>query len=85
MREEVILLPMKLTQVKPGTRVRILRVWRDGVRRYLAVHGLLEGDVVHLKRTAPWKGPLLLEAGGREIAIGHGIAEKIEVEPCVSP
>jgi ferrous iron transport protein A len=76
---------MKLTQVKPGMQVRILRVQRQGVRQRLAMHGLLEGDVIRLKRMAPWKGPLLLEAGGREIAIGHDIAEKIEVEPCASP
>ncbi len=78
---------MKLTEVKPGLKVRILRVDRHGVRQRLALHGLLEGDVVCLKRTAPWNGPLLLEVGEREVAIGRGIAEKIEVEPlpCALP
>ncbi|MFN3741182.1 MAG: ferrous iron transport protein A [Anaerolineales bacterium] len=72
---------MKLSQVQPGLRVRILRVERQGVRQRLALHGLLEGDIVCLKRAAPWGGPLLIEADGRDVAIGRGIAEKIEVEP----
>ncbi len=76
---------MKLTEVRPGMRVRILRVDRRGIRQRLAMHGLLEGDVIRLKRMALWEGPLLLEAGGREIAIGRSIAEKIEMEPCALP
>lgn len=74
---------MKLTEVKPGVKVRILKVERKGVCSRLALHGLFVGDTVYLRQIAPWGGPLLLDVGGRQVAIGRGIAEKIEVEPLV--
>ena len=46
----------------------------------LSQHGLFIGDRLRVLRAAPLKGPLLIEVNGREIALGRGIAEKIQVE-----
>ena len=47
----------------------------------LRQYGLFIGDQVRLLRMAPFKGPILIEVNGREIALGYGIAAKIMVEP----
>ncbi|MFC2064632.1 ferrous iron transport protein A [Chloroflexota bacterium] len=46
----------------------------------LRQYGLFIGDQVHIIRTAPFNGPILIESGGREIALGKGIARKIMVK-----
>lgn len=61
---------LKLAALEGGT----------GLRARLLQHGLFVGDRVRVMRTAPLKGPLLVEANGREIALGRGVAEKIIVE-----
>ena len=42
--------------------------------------GLVPGDKIRIIRKAPFHGPLLVEIRDREIALGCGIASKIEVE-----
>ncbi|MDP2995339.1 MAG: FeoA domain-containing protein [Anaerolineales bacterium] len=46
----------------------------------LRQYGLFIGDQVRVLRLAPLGGPVLIEANGREIALGRGIAAKITVE-----
>ncbi len=43
-------------------------------------HGIYPGDEARILRTAPLKGPLLVEVSGRELAIGRTIAKNIVVE-----
>jgi len=43
-------------------------------------HGIYPGDKLILKRTAPMRGPYLIEIDGREIILGRMIANKIIVE-----
>lgn len=52
----------------------------------LQQYGLFPGDCLRVLRSAPLKGPLLVEINGREIALGRGVAEKIlvEVDACAS-
>jgi len=42
--------------------------------------GLHKGDIVKIKRNSRFSGPVIVEAMGREIAVGRGIAEKIVME-----
>ncbi len=42
--------------------------------------GLVPGVVIHLKRIAPLRGPLMVNINGSDVVIGRGIASKIEVE-----
>ena len=72
---------MVLLDVKIGKWARILSLeGGSGLRDKLTQHGLYPGDCVHVVRTAPLGGPLLVDVHGREIALGRGIAEKILVE-----
>lgn len=47
--------------------------------------GLLPGSGLRLIRRAPFHGPLLLEVGGRTIALGWRIASGLEVIPAEAP
>ncbi len=80
---------MVLLEVAAGTTVRITGYHSEGdLEGKLRQLGLIPGDAVRVLRKAPLQGPVLLEIGGREIALGVGIAALIEVEElrsCVSP
>ncbi len=79
---------MVLLEVPIGTTVRVTAYHSEGdLEGKLRQLGLMPGDPVRVLRKAPLQGPVLLEIGGREIALGVGIAALIEVEdvPCVSP
>lgn len=72
---------INLLQVPVGKTYHILFI--EGGNRMasrLRQYGLFPGDSLRVVQLAPFKGPLLLEANGREIAIGRAIAEKIIVE-----
>ena len=73
---------MQLTDIQTETWVRLVGIeGQDGAEQKLAQFGLFTGDKVRVLRRAPFGGPLLLEAGGREIAIGRQLAQRIQVEP----
>jgi len=42
--------------------------------------GLQIGNLIKLLRKSPFKGPVIVEHQGSEIAIGYGLAQKIFVE-----
>lgn len=72
---------MKLVDVKSGEQVRILDYrGGKGLASKLKELSLMPGDLIVVKKKAPLKGPLLIEAHGRSVAIGRGVAEKVEVE-----
>ena len=72
---------MTLLQTNIGETVRI-QAFNGGKNLALKLrqYGLFVGDQVRIIRTAPFNGPLLVESGGREIALGKGVASKILVE-----
>jgi len=79
---------MRLTEVETAIWVTLVGIeGNDGAEKKLAQFGLFTGDRARVVRRAPLGGPLLLDAGGREIALGRSLAHKILVEPsaCGSP
>lgn len=70
-----------LTQVKNGNWVRIVdfRGGR-GMENRLTQLGFLPGNKIRIIRSAPFRGPFLIEVEGREIVLGRGIAHHILVE-----
>jgi ferrous iron transport protein A len=42
--------------------------------------GIMPGDEILVQRYAPFGGPIMIEVHGRNIALGRGIASKIQVE-----
>lgn len=77
---------MNLLRVGSGKWVRVVSIsGGGGLDIKLRNIGFLPGDYVRVIRQAPFGGPVLLDISGREIALGHGIARKIEVEECTPP
>jgi Fe2+ transport system protein FeoA len=50
-----------------------------GLRRRLEHMGLHPGDIVTVVSRAAFQGPLLVEAHGMRLAVGRGVASKINV------
>jgi len=73
---------MTLLDVKYGNWVKI-KGFRGGrgIQARLSQIGFLPGNRVRIIRSAPFRGPLLIEVEGREIVLGRGVAHHIIVEP----
>ena len=71
----------RLIDSKQGDEVRIAS-FEGGPRFHekFSQYGLFPGDKARVVRIAPFGGPMLLEIGGREIALGKSIAARILVE-----
>ena len=70
-----------LEKLKNGDRA-VIRDIKGGyvVRQRLNRLGLHPKDTLQIIRSGYVGGPVLLEIHGAEVGIGHGMAEKIEVE-----
>ncbi|MFN2215564.1 MAG: ferrous iron transport protein A [Anaerolineales bacterium] len=71
----------KLINLQVNDQARIVSF--DGGQQLatkLRQYGLFIGDQIRIVRSAPFGGPILIESGGREIALGKGVAGKIMVE-----
>ena len=72
---------MNLLDVSNGDCVKVTRFEAGmGLDIKLRSLGILPGDIAKVIRQAPFGGPILVEIHGREIALGRGVAKKIEVE-----
>ncbi len=77
---------MDLSEVGSGEWVKFIRfIGGVGVSTKLRNLGIMPGDIAQVKRMAPFGGPILVEIDGREIALGRGIARRIEVEESTPP
>ena len=71
---------MVLAQLRTGEKVRIVAIGGgQGLRQKLLLRGLFEGKVV---RVISNYGPMTVEVDRSIIAIGRGMARKVEVERC---
>ncbi|GAB6182286.1 FeoA family protein [Thermodesulfovibrio hydrogeniphilus] len=70
-----------LLNINDGKRVKIIKISGGrGIRQHLQCLGIHIGDIVTLKKTSFLGGPILLEVNGSQVALGKGVASKIEVE-----
>ena len=77
---------MDLTEVGTGNWVKFTCfIGGAGISMKLRCLGIMPGDIAQVKRLAPFGGPILVEIDGREIALGRGIAKRIEVEESTPP
>jgi ferrous iron transport protein A len=77
---------MRLNQLHYGQTARILAVeGGHGLRRRLQRMGIHAGDTISLSSHGAFRGPLLITVHGAQIALGHGVARRILVEPLGSP
>lgn len=80
-RASVVDIMTRLDQVQEGKKVKIIEI-KGGrnVRQRLAEIGVHPEDVVRIVRNSVFGRPLLIDSRGNEVAIGRGVAQKIEVE-----
>lgn len=71
---------MCLLDAKIGDRVRVVGFTGRKMTSKLQQVGLYPGDRLQVLREAPLGGPILVQAGGREMALGRGVAARILVE-----
>ncbi|MBU4222602.1 MAG: ferrous iron transport protein A [Euryarchaeota archaeon] len=72
---------MRLTDLQPGQRARILRLeGGHGFQRNLRLRGIREGKIVEVITRQPIGGPVVISIEEGEIAIGRGMASKVIVE-----
>ncbi|RKQ61771.1 ferrous iron transport protein A [Thermovibrio guaymasensis] len=70
---------MTLSQVKAGEKVRIVNITGGhGLKNRLAAIGIFPGAEVKVVKSPP--GPVIVEVAGSRVAIGQGMARKVEVE-----
>lgn len=70
-----------LRDIEEGKKAKVLLIGGGmSVRQHLSTIGIHVEDTVLVKRRAVWGGPILLEVHGSEVALGRGVASKIQVE-----
>jgi ferrous iron transport protein A len=70
-----------LRDIEEGKKARVLLILGGtSVRQHLSTIGIHVEDTVLVKRRAVWGGPILIEVHGSEVALGRGVASKIQVE-----
>jgi ferrous iron transport protein A len=72
---------VSLIRVKAGEDRRVVRIVGGfGVIRKLNLLGIKEGKTIRKVSSQPMRGPVVIEVGGSQVAIGHGMARRIIVE-----
>jgi ferrous iron transport protein A len=72
---------MALDSVGVRRRVRVVAIdGGHGVRGHLNTLGIHVGDWLTVVERAPFRGPILVEVGGSRVALGRGIAAKVQVD-----
>lgn len=72
---------MKISDLKPGERARIVRMEIEGAagRRYREM-GLVKGEIIKVIRVAPLGDPVEIEVKGYNLSLRKEEARKVEVE-----
>ena len=73
---------MRLSEVNPGTRVRILNLGRQtpALKKRLLAMGVLSGEPVTVERVAPLGDPLEIRIRGYRLSLRKEEAAEITVE-----
>jgi len=72
---------MALDNVDLKRQVRVIRLaGGHRVRAHLNTLGIHIGDWLTVVERAPFHGPVLVEVNGSRLALGRGIASKIQVD-----
>ena len=72
---------MTLDQLGPGGEARVLDIRAGhGLRRRLNHLGIHPGDIIRLSGRGAFRGPLLVQVHGMQVALGRGVARHVLVE-----
>ncbi len=70
-----------LDSVRPGQKAKVVEVkggW--GMRQRLCELGIFPDQIIIIANASLWKGPVLVQTNGNEVALGRGVARKVIVE-----
>lgn len=71
---------IKLTNLKKGKKAKVFKIDGGiGAKSKLQVMGIFPGVDISVIQSVN-KGPVVIEAGNTRLAIGRGLAEKVEVD-----
>jgi Fe2+ transport system protein FeoA len=73
---------INLTQIENGRSAKVLKL--QGGHQFagkLEVMGVVPGTIIIKKTASLMKGPIVIEKGDRQFAIGYRMAQRIIVEP----
>lgn len=71
---------MTLDEAERGQEVKIISVAAGDIRVQAIRFGVSTGEVVKCVEKI-WQGPIIIERGKQEIAVGRNLAKKIQVHP----
>ncbi|MEO6219416.1 MAG: FeoA family protein [Ginsengibacter sp.] len=71
---------MKLSNIKPGTKVKIKSFENDEIILKLMEMGLLPEEEITVWKKAPWGDPIYVLVAGYSLSLRMDEAEKINVE-----
>lgn len=69
-----------LADMKIGERGAVLKIDGAGAQKRLETLGIREGSLITKVGSMLFRGPVVVKAGGCQIALGYGMAKKIMVE-----
>lgn len=76
---------LEITRLAAGTAARIVEVRGDRATvDKLAALGILPGMTVTKKSSSPMKGPIVVQKGAVQVALGYSLAKKILVMPIIN-
>lgn len=67
--------------MRPGQKAKVVEVkggW--GMRQRLCELGIFPDQIIIIANASLWKGPVLVQTNGNEVALGRGVARKVIVE-----
>ncbi len=71
---------IKLTNLQAGKKAKVVSINGGvGVKTRLQAMGIFPGVYISVIQSLG-KGPVIIEAGNTRLAIGRGMAEKVEIE-----
>jgi len=72
---------ISLIRVRAGEDRRVVRIMGGyGIIRKLNLLGIKEDRNIKKVSSQPMRGPVVIEVGGSQVAIGYGMARRIIVE-----
>lgn len=73
---------MNVTQLNNGESAKVVKLNHNGrIVSKLEAMGIIPDAVITKKSAIPAKGPVIIERGSVQFAIGYGMAQKIIVKP----
>ena len=77
---------MTLDQLRPGDEAYVVDIRAGrGLQRRLNHLGIHTGDTVRLSGRGAFRGPLLVQIHGMQVALGRGVARHVLVRPVGEP